>query len=465
MRGGREGRMLGSALALGLALSLTACGEAPPPGSDLAQWDRVDHTSPAPVGSGEPNLFATPDGRTFLSWLEPLEGGERHALRFSLLPAERWEDPEGWSPPRTIVTGDDFFVNWADFPSIHVLPDGRMAAHWLVRSGPDTFDYDVHVAWSMDDGDTWSDSVVPHRDGTLSEHGFVSLFPWTVGPPGSEEEPALGAVWLDGRDFASGSEDPEMSLRFTTLQPGGLGEEILLDERICDCCQTSAAVTAQGPVVVYRDRTEEEIRDISIVRAVADSPGAAAGESGLGAEEGSGLAWTDPVPIHEDGWVIPACPVNGPMVAARGQLVAVAWFTAAQDTPRVKLAFSTDAGASFGPPIQIDDGDPLGRVAVVLSERGTGEEGDQGQAFVSWLERTEEGADIRVRAVEGPGATPGGTVGPSFTLAQTTHARSGGFPRMTALDGGILLAWNDVDGSGRVETTVLRRPDPEGGRP
>jgi len=41
-----------------------------------------------------------------------------------------------------------------------------------------------------------------------------------------------------------------------------------LDTRVCECCQTSVAMTAEGPVVVYGDcsEAEKEIRDISIVR-------------------------------------------------------------------------------------------------------------------------------------------------------------------------------------------------------
>lgn len=44
--------------------------------------------------------------------------------------------------------------------------------------------------------------------------------------------------------------------------------DTLLDSRTCDYCQTSAAISKNDPVVVYRDRTDDEIRDISIVREV-----------------------------------------------------------------------------------------------------------------------------------------------------------------------------------------------------
>jgi len=60
-------------------------------------------------------------------------------------------------------------------------------------------------------------------------------------------------------------------------------------------------------------------------------------------------AWANPVATGAEGWEIEGCPVNGPAIAAAGDRVAVAWFTAAGDTPRVRFASSTDGAASFGP--------------------------------------------------------------------------------------------------------------------
>jgi hypothetical protein len=432
-------------LSLVLALALLGCQDVPggqaragapggSPDASLAPLEALEEVpAPAGEGSGEVNLFAAYDGRIYMSWFEPVGDG-RHALRFSVLAVG--ENPNGgtlsWSPPRTIVTGDDFFVNWADFPSMFQLSQGVLAAHWPRRAGSGTYEYDVEVAWSLDGGDTWSEPVIPHRDGTLSEHGFVSLFPWEGG--------AMGAVWLDGRHYVGWDEaegapsgagppdHPEMTLRFTTLTPETLGPEVLLDGRVCECCQTSAAVTSRGPLVVYRNRTQDEIRDIWTVRHV----------------DG---AWTEPAPVHEDGWEIRACPVNGPMVAADGDRVAVAWFTAAHDEPRVRLAFSGDAGETFASPVRIDDGDPSGRVAVTLLPGG--------DALVTWIERAGEGAEVRIRRV-----TPDGRLGPPETVAASTAARAGGFPRMVRSGDRLVFAWTDVStGEGsRVRTALARVP-------
>ena len=392
--------------------------------------------SPAGPGSGEPNLFAAQDGRVYLTWFEQAPEGDGHVLRLSTLDPGR---SEGWSTPRTVAEARDFWVNWADFPSVHVLPEGLLAVHWPERSGSGTYDYDVMVSWSEDGGDTWSQPVTPHRDGVSAEHGFVSFFP--------VDGRTLGAVWLDGRHYAGWDEthgqvghigrpdDPEMSLRFTTLIPAnppeaGLGAEELLDARICDCCQTSAALTDRGPVVVYRDRSPEEIRDISILRREGDQ-------------------WTAPRPIHEDGWEIAACPVNGPMVAAQGEQVAVAWFTAQGDRPRVQVAFSTDAGDTFSEPIQVDDGDPGGRVALVLLASG--------DAVVSWLERRSGGGEILMRSVSAQGRGRS-QLGAISVVAESSTVRSSGFPRMVRSGDHMIFAWTDArEGTARQVRTAMAR--------
>ncbi len=196
--------------------------------------------SPASARSGEPNLTHGADGRLYLSWIETDPRGVA-TLRFSM-----WND-DAWSQPQRVASGDDWFVNWADFPSVCALADGTLAAHWLQKSGGGTYSYDVMISLSRDQGKTWSKPLTPHRDGTRTEHGFVSLVPMT--------STTFGVFWLDGRNMAHDRGD--MSLRFITLgRDGRLGKQRLVDARVCECCQTSAVVLASGdPFVVYRDRS------------------------------------------------------------------------------------------------------------------------------------------------------------------------------------------------------------------
>ncbi|MEK6301737.1 MAG: sialidase family protein [Acidobacteriota bacterium] len=370
--------------------------------------------SPAAPGSAEPNLYAAPDGRVFLTWIEPA-GSKGHRLQFAM------RDGSSWSEPRTIAEGANFFVNWADFPSLVALPDGPLVAHWLVKGSPDSHAYDINVSRSSDTGKTWSKPILPHRDGTKSEHGFVSMLPWGRG--------RVAAIWLDGRNFKGGSPDGhgssanEMTLRYTTIDAKGkVSEDMLLDSRVCDCCQTSAAITADGAIVVYRDRSEKEIRDISLVRF----------------HKGR---WTEPRTLSVDDWEIHGCPVNGPTVSADGRQVAVAWFTAAKDVPRVNIIFSSDAGATFSQPIQVDEGAPVGRVDVLMLADGS--------ALISWLERTPKGGEVKVRLVR-----PGGSRGQSITIAESSAARASGFPQMARAGDEIIFAWTDPGTPSRIRTAL-----------
>jgi hypothetical protein len=371
--------------------------------------------SPTDGDSREPELTATQDGRVILSWVEKLND-KRYALRAAML------DQNGWSDAQTVAEGDNWFINWADFPSVIALKDGALAAHWLVKSGSATYAYDVNISRSNDGSKSWSKSIVPHRDNTKTEHGFVSLLPLPDG--------RLGAIWLDGRNMKNMIESDEhgpapegMTLRYAAIDAGGnLSDEAELDERVCECCQTSAAITSDGPVAVYRDRSQSEVRDIYIVRQVNGS-------------------WTRPQAVFAENWQINGCPVNGPVVAAEERRVAVAWFTSVADAPRVKIAFSQDAGATFNQPVQVDDGETVGRVDALLLPDGS--------ALVCWLSGNVDGGAIKVRRVRADGS-----VGPPAVIAKTDISRSSGFPRMARLGNEVHFAWTEFGKPSRVRTAV-----------
>lgn len=400
----RAGRTAAVPALLILAMALAACA------ADSARAD-LEVPAPQPVsigadaGAALPHVHGSEDG-LLLSWVQPGDTG-------SVLLAASFADG-AFGEAFEVARGADWFVNWADFPSVVRLGGDDLAAHWLQRSGSGTYAYDVVVSRSADGGRTWSEPVRPHTDGTQTEHGFVTLFPVPDG---------VGAVWLDGRRFAGDGHAPEneMTVRFTTVSDGP-GDDVLIDERACDCCQTSVAVTARGPLLVYRDRSPEEVRDIAVSRL-------------------EGGRWSAPRPLHEDGWVIDACPVNGPQADAIGEHVAVAWFTAAQDTPRVLVTVSADAGDTFGEPIRVDAGDPIGRVDITLL--------DEARALVVWLERTDAGADVRGRIVTAQGA------GPERTLARTAAQRPSGFPRLGRHGDTVLLAWTVPGDSASLRTATL----------
>lgn len=395
------------------ALSACADRDLQPPLSSLATIE-----SPAGDASAEPNLAIDASGRVHLSWLQRTSDSS-FALRWSV------RDGGQWSAPVTIVERSDLFVNWADFPSVHVTPSGRLIAHWLQRSGAGRYAYDVVMRQSADGGQTWTDPATLNTDGVAGEHGFLSF----VDAGGD----SVDAIWLDGRATGGGHEGHggAMQLATSRIAPdGSFTPNAILDARICDCCQTSAARTSRGTAVVYRDRSDTEVRDISIVRT-------------------EGGRWTEPSIVHADGWQIDACPVNGPAISAREDHVAVAWFTGARDTAAVYVAFSADAGATFGPAHRVDDGQPLGRVDIEIDGRG--------RAVVTWLERTsDEAAEVRARAI-----APGGTSSSHVVVAQSANSRPAGFPRMIRHGNRITLAWTQPGTPSRIAVAEgeLQFPD------
>lgn len=393
-------RRLAQTLSIACVGVVLGCADAP--GAVSIDWSVEPLSSGIAPGSQTPFLSSAGDGAV-LSWWAT-EGTET-VLRFAKV------DGESVTGVKDIVRGSDFFVNWADFPSITELPSGRLVAHWLQRGDAGGYDYGVRVSTSVDGGDSWDAPWTPHEDGTQTEHGFVSILP--------EGEDGFSAFWLDGRQFAAAGHDAtnEMTLR-TRSSDGGMamGPDGLVDDLTCDCCQTDAVWASQGPILVYRNRTREEIRDIYYTQR-------------------RGGEWTEARAIHEDNWEIAACPVNGPAVAASGDYVVVTWFTAAEERPMVQAKVSTDGGLTFGPALRIDHGEPSGRVDVVTL-------GD-GRAMISWLERVGSGGgEVRLQELVGTEMASDWT-----TLAGSSASRASGFPRMVALDPNrIVAAWTDVGG-------------------
>jgi len=375
--------------------------------------------SPAPPGSGQPNLAVAPDGTLWLSWIEP-RGASARALCAARLEGGRW------SRPITIVAGDSLMAIGADIPALLMLKPRRLVALYPWRVPVPGHARDVRLIQSLDGGRTWGAPVVANRDHTPTEHGFACLVADSMG---------ARAVWLDGRKSAvtDSTGHPsvleeglaDMVVRSAVLTPdGALADERELDGRACDCCPTAAASTPAGALIVYRDRSPAEVRDISILRHAAG-------------------AWSGPRPVYEDGWKIEGCPVNGPAIAAAGDRVGVAWYTAAQDTHRVRVAFSDDGGIHFGVPVRIDQGAPNGRAALVLLP--------DGGALTAWLEDADSGSRLVARRISAQGA-----VSAPVTVAGIPPGRGGGFPRMVRSGDRVLLAWTEPGKPGQVKTALAR---------
>lgn len=359
--------------------------------------------SPAGEDTLAPNL-ATEGNRTVLSWLDIND--DLPALKFS----ER--TPAGWSEPRTVVTNESLMVNPADVPIVRPLPSGALVAAWFEVNSDDGEAYDLEIARSTDSGRTWSKPVTPHHDGTKTQHGFASIVPAGSG--------GFLIVWLDGRathpEARTPAEAGSMTLRSAEFDANGQQRgESLVDARVCDCCPLSMTLTAAGPLVMFRDRSPEEIRDIAVSRLSAGK-------------------WTPSAVVHRDGWKIEGCPVNGPSLAAEGGSVAAAWFTGATGNGRAFAAFSKDSGVSFGSAVRVDDNEAVGRTQVQLLPGGA--------AAVLWIESPR--SQLRIRRID-----PAGTRSVSMLISE---GMGSSHPRMSKDRDGLVVAWVDSSGS----TTRIR---------
>ena len=361
--------------------------------------------------------FTVSDQALLLSWIE--RDGSLATLKFS-----EWIS-DGWSAARVVASGDDWFVNWADVPSVIRLDDGTLVAHWLQKNGLGKYSYDVRLSHSINDGKTWTESFTPHHDKTPTEHGFASLF--------QMPSAGLGLIWLDGRSMqsdtsvVSASDDPgAMSLRFSTFdRQWTQTSEIPVDLKVCECCPTTAVMTSDSVVVAFRNRSDEEIRDIYVSRF----------------EHG---AWTEPFAVHNDGWQINGCPVNGPMLSANGDDVVVAWFNAKDNEGHAFAAFSSDAGRTFGSPIQLDERTSLGRVDIEILPDGS--------AIASWIEYANNRAEFFVRHIDRTGKRSSPVL-----VTPLMTGRSSGYPRMALRGKELFFAWTESGSLGSSDSNDMLR--------
>ena len=126
-------------------------------------------------------------------------------------------------------------------------------------------------------------------------------------------------------------------------------------------------------------------------------------------------------------------------MAARGNKIVVAWFTAPAEQGVVNVAFSEDGGDTFGKPLRMDGGQTIpGRVDVVLLDGGT--------AVVSWLEQ----GKLQLRWVD-----PSGPLSAPLTATTVDQSRASGFPRLALLGDSLFLAWTEPGEPSHVRTAIL----------
>ena len=322
-----------------------------------------------------------------------------------------------WTNSQTLAIGSDWFINWADFPT-HAISGDQVLTSYLKKSASGTYTYDVFLNLQKLSGEKIKEDFILNTDGFKAEHGFVSI--------SENNNKGFFITWLDGRNTVekelNGNHKP-MTIRFAEItNAGDIVNEIELDSSVCDCCQTSITNTDKGPIVVYRDRSDKEIRDIYVTRNIDDG-------------------WETPVPVYNDEWEIYGCPVNGPKVVSNSNNLAVSWFTVADGKPSVNLSFSESYGSSFNNPIKINDYTAIGRVDVAFL--------NDNEVLVSYMEVDDVGTYLRLKKV-----SIDGKVSKPITISKIDSGRNTGVPQLEILDNEIFIVWTVFENDNNQLKTV-----------
>ncbi len=356
--------------------------------------------NPSSLGSLQASWSTAKDGSPLLSWIET-EKDDSYTLKYAVRHGAQWTEPH------TIAAHRQFFRQPAELPEVISLSDGTLVAHW-VESPNDGSDTEFSYVSVAHDGLKWTAPVIIHKDRSKVQHGLASIV--------ASGDGEASILWLE----ALKGEDGPVSLKRTVVSAEGkVLKEESLDNDVCTCCPTSVVKTAKGLLVAYRDHTPEDIRDISVMRL-------------------EGGKWTAPKNINPDKWKINACPTNAAAAAAKGDNVAIAWFTGAQGMPREQIVFSSDGGMTFGKPVLLSTGRSFGYTSIALDE--------QGGALVSWLEAGGDDARILLRPI-----SAAGVAGPVVEVAKGSR-RSLGYPRILRDGNGTLVAWTSENTSAKVQT-------------
>jgi hypothetical protein len=400
----RRSATIGLAATVPFSLTLAGCRSGRELGGDA--WR--DLTVPAPEGSLCPRVSGTQDGTVILSWLEP-RGEGTAAFRLSI------GRGQNWSPSATIAEGRHFSRDRASAPGVVVLSSQNLIAYWSQKpSEKQAFnEIELFMAVSTDGGNHWAAPVLVNRSTAQpgEDNGYSSA--------ASLDEKQAQIAWLDGRNWEQ--EKRVMLMTRVVRVDGTMGESRLLDSDTCTCCSTSLVQTKTGLLAAYRGHTPEDIRDISLVRL-------ANGE------------WSQPRIAHPDHWHIEACPVNGPHLDFHDERTALVWFSAANEQPAVKLAFSSDGGREFLAPMRIDSGKTIGRAQVTLLPDGS--------AVVVWLENESGTTRILARRVQFDGIAEN-----ALELARGTNI---GYPHAARTAAGIVVTWAEATPVSQVHVGMLK---------
>ena len=373
----------------GLAIFLCASGapsSAQPAEKPAPVYRITEVDSPAPATAISPSFARADDGTVWLLWLEPAPSGQP-ALRCATFdsPTQRWRAPQ------TIFTGRDWVLDVNDAPTLTAGSGGQLAAAWTASAGGRR---EVLLSRSTDSARTWSAPAPLAPENSSS--GFPALTTLADG--------RVLAAWL-----GSPANSTSTALFARILDSSAHHDATLIAPRVNESSAPALVSFPDGSALLsYRGRTDDNVRDLHVAHFSRES-------------------WTDSRALNSDLWRTPNSPAgSSPRLARDGGRVVAAWFTAADDEPRILLSTSSDAGGNFLLPLKADLGRATGPVDTVLLHDGA--------ALMAWIESPDPGKSA---------ANPGG-----LWLRRATPQSS--------VDEPMLISPRGVEPTGHPRTVLLR---------
>jgi hypothetical protein len=331
--------------------------------------------------------------------------------------------------PRLAAIGNTFQLGWVE------AIDGGPEVHYF-------------IAASSDGGRTFSQPESVHGK-DASRPGFTAL--------SASADGSLLASWLDARN-----DRPQPFFARRGPASAGFEQEQLVfagpeGNGVCPCCDMAAVRLPDGSNLVAFRNTDAGHRDIWFARAPSG------GTFG---------------PVHAlslDNWTYQGCPHDAPALAVHGSQVFAVWMSGHSGRNRVYAAKSSTDDLVFNSR-ELSPGTSGAQGHPKLTVTATG------QVYSVWDESLGNSPPPAVKSShsEEQGHGHGHALvgdGRAVMLAMASHAdgqfsramavspRPGSFQLNPAIaigsDGALLVAWNEIDTTGKRVVVVRHQPEPE----
>jgi hypothetical protein len=380
-----------------------------------------------------PTLAGGPDGAIFLAWASKTGEAERTVFFTRSVDGGR-----GFDTPTAVSTGRIYKTagrgKSAGFerratPHLDVTAAGLQLT-WG-EALPDASAMRMLSAASADAGGTFGTPHPVHA----GERANPTFSAQAAGPGG-----ALACAWLDDR---AGQQQPFAAVRrpgTAVFEPERLVYAGQDGAGVCPCCPTAACFAPDGTLFVGFRNIQSGYRDIAICRL---RPGQAAFEG--------------PFPVTGNTWKFDGCPHDGPSLAVVGDALHVVWMDARTGAQRcyharAKLADMKFEAHDLHPGLDGTQGNPKLLVDAA------------GVVHAVWEESLgSEPAAAHSGHQHGPPKVGAGggravmhavwTAGPTgFGTARAVAPKPGAFqtrPVIAAAGGNLVVAWNELDTTGK----------------